>query len=156
MKTEICRSNRQIDEWRRDGCSRESGFTLVELMVTVMILGILFSIVGVTVFKRIDETKWKTTVIQIRTLESALESYRLDMGDYPSSDQGLQALRGAPDGVDGWFGPYLNKAVPTDKWGRPYIYRFPGEETDGYEIISYGKDGNPGGDMWNKDIFSWM
>ncbi len=139
----------------REKTKREGGFTLVELMVTVMILGILFSIVGVTVFQRVDETRWKTTVTQIRFLETALESYRLDIGDYPTTEQGLIALREAPAGVDGWLGPYLKKSIPTDKWGRPYVYLYPGEETDGFEIISYGKDGNPGGDKWDKDIFSW-
>ena len=136
----------------RDGTS---GFTLIELIVVVTILGILFSIVSVTVIQRVDETKWKTTVTQIRLLESALESYRLDVGDYPMTEEGLFSLWTTPEGVDNWNGPYLMKKVPNDKWDRPYIYSYPGQHSNGYEILSYGKDGVPGGDKWNEDIKSW-
>ena len=154
LKSNEDRPVQEIDFSRKSRFG-EDGFTLVELMVVVTILGILFSIVSITVIQRIDETKWKTTVTQMNILENALESYRLDMGDYPTTEQGLQALVEAPAGAEGWYGPYLQKKVPTDNWNKPFIYRYPGEEHDGYEIISYGKDGVPGGEKWNKDIKSW-
>jgi general secretion pathway protein G len=133
---------------------RQRGFTLIELLVVLAILAMLAAIVVPRVFRNLDKAKVNTAKTQIAAFESAISAYRLDVGSFPTTDQGLQALRAQPGGVENWDGPYLPKDIPPDPWGHPYVYRCPSEHGD-YEIISYGADGREGGDGFNKDIESW-
>ena len=133
---------------------RQRGFTLIELLVVLAILAMLAAIVVPRVFRNLEKAKVSTAKTQIAALESAISAYRLDVGSFPTTDQGLQALRTQPGGVENWDGPYLPKDIPPDPWGHPYVYRCPSEHGD-YEIISYGADGREGGDGVNKDILSW-
>jgi len=133
---------------------RQRGFTLIELLVVLAILAMLAAIVVPRVFRNLEKAKVSTAKTQIAALESAISAYRLDVGSFPTTDQGLQALRTQPAGVENWDGPYLPKDIPPDPWGHPYVYRCPSEHGD-YEIISYGADGREGGDGVNKDIESW-
>lgn len=133
---------------------RQRGFTLIELLVVLAILAMLAAIVVPRVFRNLDKAKVNTAKTQIAAFESAISAYRLDVGSFPTTDQGLQALRTQPGGVENWDGPYLPKDIPPDPWGHPYVYRCPSEHGD-YEIISYGADGREGGDGVNKDILSW-
>jgi general secretion pathway protein G len=138
-------------------CSLGSGrgFTLVELLVVVVILGIISSIVYQQVTQRIDETKWKGAKTQIAVFANTLEVFKLDNGRYPTSEEGLKCLRHDP-GLENWNGPYIPKEVPKDPWGNEYIYKSPGEvNASSYDLLSYGADNKPGGDKWSKDIFSW-
>jgi len=133
---------------------RQAGFTLIELLVVLTILAMLAALVVPRVFRSLEKAKVNTAKAQIAALESAIGTYRLDVGSFPTTDQGLQALRLRPSGVDNWDGPYLPKDVPPDPWGHPYVYRCPSEHGD-YEIISYGADGREGGEGVNADIVSW-
>jgi general secretion pathway protein G len=133
---------------------RQRGFTLIELLVVLAILAMLAAIVVPRVFRNLEKAKVNTAKTQIAAFESAISAYRLDVGSFPTTDQGLQALRTQPGGVENWDGPYLPKDIPPDPWGHPYVYRCPSEHGD-YEIISYGADGREGGDGVNKDILSW-
>jgi general secretion pathway protein G len=133
---------------------RQQGFTLIELLVVLAILAMLAALVVPRVFRNLDKAKVDTAKAQITALESALGAYRLDVGSYPTTDQGLQALRTRPSGVENWDGPYLPKEVPLDPWKHPYAYRCPSQHGD-YEIISYGADGREGGEGLDRDIESW-
>jgi general secretion pathway protein G len=133
---------------------RQRGFTLIELMVVLSIIAMLAALVVPRLFKNVDKSKVQTTKAQISALESALDAYRLDVGSYPTTEQGLQALRVKPTGVEHWDGPYLPKDVPLDAWGHPYVYKTPSDHGD-YEIVSYGADGLPGGEGVNGDVVSW-
>ena len=133
---------------------RQRGFTLIELLVVLTILALLAALVVPRVFRNLDKAKINTTKAQISALESALGAYRIDVGSFPTTDQGLQALRIRPSGTENWDGPYLPKEVPLDAWGHPYVYRCPSEHGD-YEIISYGADGREGGEGIDQDIVSW-
>ena len=127
------------------------GFTLLELLVVMAILGMLAALVGPQVLNQLGGAKSKSAQIQIRDLEQALELYRLDVGRYPSTNDGLSALVKKPEGVRGWNGSYLKKSeVPADPWGNDYLYRQ--LDTGSYEIVSYGGDGMPGGSGENQDI----
>ncbi len=130
------------------------GFTLIEVMVVIIIVGLLSALVAPKFFGKIDQAKVKTTKTQIELLGSALDDFRLDNGRYPTTDEGLEILRTEPEGLKTWHGPYLPKAVPMDAWGRAYIYKSPGEHGE-YDLLSYGKDGEEGGEKDNKDIVSW-
>lgn len=137
----------------------EKGFTLIELMVVIVILGILAAIIAPRIIGRTDEAKVTEAKIQIRNFETALKLYRLDNGVYPSTDQGLDAVVRRPaTGLipKNWReGGYLEKkSIPPDPWGNPYVYASPGLSGD-FDIISYGADGVRGGDGYNKDIESW-
>jgi len=132
-----------------------AGFTLVELLVVLAILGLLAGLVGPQVMKFLGSSKTKTAALQIENLSSTLDLYRLEIGRYPSNDEGLQALVSAPSGVDGWNGPYLkNGQVPKDPWGFDYQYRYPGEH-GGVDIWSLGADNREGGEGESADIKSW-
>lgn len=134
---------------------KEKGFTLIELLIVMVILGLLAALVGPRMFGKVGKSKQKAAKAQISLFETALDTYRLDVGKYPTTDQGgLQALRVKPDGVEKWDGPYLPKDVPLDPWGHAYQYRSPGEHGD-YDIISLGADGSPGGEGEDADIVNW-
>jgi len=133
---------------------RQSGFTLIELLVVVIILGLLASLVAPKFFGKLGASKQKIAKAQIENFGAALDEFRLDNGRYPTTAEGLAALREAPDGMEKWAGPYLPKAIPKDPWGHEYVYRSPGEHGD-YDLISYGQDGEPGGEGENADIVSW-
>jgi general secretion pathway protein G len=135
--------------------SSHRGFTLLELLVVMVIIGMLVSYVGPKYFAQIGKSEVKTARAQIDALEKALDTYRLEMGHYPSTEQGLAALFVAPANETKWQGPYLKKGVPLDPWGNAYQYKSPGEHGD-VDIISYGSDGQPGGAKDEaKDIGNW-
>lgn len=136
-------------EWRLAG-----GFTLMELLLVLVIIGLLAALVGPTLYQRIKPAKQAAARAQIENFSTALDSYFVDVGRYPTTQEGLAALRAKPEGADKWNGPYLKKDVPNDPWGHPYIYHAPGR-SGGYEISSYGADGREGGDGENADINSW-
>lgn len=121
-----------------------AGFTLLELLVVVAIIGLLAAYVGPKYFSQIGKSEQAVAKSQIEAFSRALGTYRLDVGEFPSSEQGLGALLASPDGTAKWNGPYLDRAVPNDPWGRPYTYQSPGTRGD-FDIISLGKDGRVGG-----------
>ncbi|MCY1285432.1 Type II secretion system protein G [compost metagenome] len=131
------------------------GFTLLELLVVLVVLGLLAGIVAPKYFNQLGKSEAKVARAQIEGLVKALDIYRLEVGHYPSTEQGLQALVSAPSDESKWAGPYLQKGVPQDPWGRDYLYRAPGENGD-YDLLSMGKDGQPGGDGENAEIVSWQ
>ena len=130
------------------------GFTLLELLVVMVIIGLLAGYVGPKLFAQIGKSEVKITRAQIDALQKGLDQYRIDTGRYPSSQPGLAALVAKPADEPRWQGPYLAKAVPNDPWGRPYVYRAPGEHGE-YDLLSYGRDGAPGGEGENTDLTSW-
>jgi general secretion pathway protein G len=130
------------------------GFTLLELLVTLVIVGLLAGIVGPNVFKQMGKSEVKAARAQMDGLQKALDQYRLDVGRYPATEQGLAALWSKPGNEPRWAGPYLSKAVPQDPWGRDYLYRSPGEHGE-YDLATLGKDGREGGDGENQDVMSW-
>lgn len=127
------------------------GFTLIELLVVVAIIGLLAGYVAPRYFGQIGRSEVNAAKAQIDALEKALDQYRLDTGRYPATELGLNALVQRPANEPKWNGPYLKKAVPLDPWGKPYVYKSPGERAD-FDIVSYGKDGQPGGSGENADI----
>lgn len=131
----------------------KKGFTLVELLVVMVIIGLLAALVGPRLFPKLGKGKQAAAKAQIELLGQALDQYRLDTGSYPTTEQGLNALVTNP-GVEKWEGPYLKKGLPLDPWGRPYIYQQPGSHGE-YDLFSYGRDGKPGGESEDKDITSW-
>ena len=130
------------------------GFTLIELLIVMIIIGLLASLVGPRLFKHVGGAKQKTAQAQIELLGTALDSYRLDVGSYPTTEQGLQALREKPSGEDNWDGPYLPKKIPDDPWGNEYHYKQPGDHGE-YDLYSYGADGESGGEDEDADVTSW-
>ncbi|WP_240905485.1 type II secretion system major pseudopilin GspG [Thiorhodococcus mannitoliphagus] len=135
--------------------AHQRGFTLVELLVVLAILGLLAGLVGPQVMKFLGSSKSKTAKLQIDDLSSTLDLYRLELGRYPNDGEGLSALVQDPGNLTGWNGPYLKKGqVPKDPWGNDYQYRFPGEHGS-FDIWSLGADNREGGDGENADIRSW-
>ena len=133
---------------------RSRGFTLLELLVVMVIIGLLAGYVGPKYFAQIGKSEVKAARAQIDALGKALDQYRLDTGRYPTTEQGLTALVVAPGDEPKWQGPYLVKAVPNDPWGRAYVFRSPGSHGD-YDLQSYGRDGQPGGSGDDADVVSW-
>ena len=133
----------------------QDGFTLIEILIVMVIIGLLAALVGPRMFGKVGKSKQKAAKAQISLLETALDTYRLDVGKYPTTDMGLEALRNQPSGVDKWDGPYLPKEIPLDPWGNPYVYRSPGEHGD-FDIIAHGLDGSLGGEGEDSDISSWQ
>ncbi len=133
---------------------RHRGFTLLELLVVMVIIGLLAGYVGPKLFAQIGKSETKVTRAQIDALQKALDQYRIDTGRYPSTEQGLATLLNRPADEPRWGGPYLAKAVPADPWGRSYVYLSPGRHGD-YDLLSYGRDGQPGGDGEDADLTSW-
>ena len=134
--------------------NRAGGFTLLELLVVLVILGLLAGYVAPKYFAQIGKSEVKTAKAQIVALENALDQYRVDTGHYPNAQQGLAALNTKPADEARWDGPYLKKAVPNDPWGKPYQYRIPGEHGE-VDIFSFGRDGVPGGSGQDADITNW-
>ena len=135
--------------------TRESGFTLIEMMVVMVIIGLLVALVGPNLIRQGEKAKVKAARAQIEMLGTSLDTFRLDVGRYPSTQEGLPALRQRPFGTDRWDGPYLKKDIPRDPWDHPYYYRSPGEGGRPYDLLSYGADGGPGGDGDNRDVTSY-
>ena len=135
------------------------GFTLIDLLVVITIIGLLAALVGPRILGRVSEANSATAKAQLELLNVALDHYRLDNGSYPSTEQGLVALQEKPTRKPiphHWRGPYLKRAIPADPWGRPYLYRSPGEhDPGGNDLSSLGKDGQPGGEGEAADITSW-
>ena len=130
------------------------GFTLLELLVVVVIIGLLASFVAPRYFGQVGKSEVNLARAQIDALEKALDQFKLDTGRYPSTEAGLAVLVTKPADEPRWAGPYLRKGVPLDPWSRPYQYRHPGEQRD-YELVSLGKDGQPGGNGEAADLKSW-
>jgi len=130
----------------------QAGFTLLELLVVIAIIGLLAAYVGPRYFSQIGKSEVTTAKAQIDAFSKALDTYRLDTGRFPTTEQGLGALLAAPAGTTKWNGPYLGKALPADPWGRAYVYRAPGTNGRDYELVSYGKDGVPGGSGEDADL----
>ena len=133
---------------------RSRGFTLLELLVVIVIIGLLAGLVAPRYFDQVSKSNAKIARAQIDSLEKALDQYRIDVGAYPTTEQGLAALNTKPQNLDKWAGPYLKKAVPPDPWGARYIYKAPGDHSE-YDLSSYGSDGKPGGDGEAADVNSW-
>ena len=134
--------------------SKHAGFTLLELLVVIVIIGLLAGYVAPRYFAQVGKSEIKVAQAQIDGLGKALDQYRLDTGHYPTVEQGLPALTVRPAEEPKWDGPYLKKVAPPDPWGQPYHYRAPGEHGD-YDLFSYGKDGREGGTGDNADIINW-
>ncbi len=131
---------------------RSTGFTLLELLVVIVIIGLLAAYVGPKYFAQLGKSEVTVAKAQMESFEKSLDTYRLDVGRYPTTEEGMAALMAAPaTAATKWNGPYLKKAVPLDPWGNAYVYRSPGAKAD-YEIVSTGKDGQPGGTGENADI----
>ena len=131
-----------------------AGFTLVELLVVMVIIGLLATLVGPRLLGHKEKAEVGAARAQIEMLGTALDTFRLDVGRYPTTEEGLDALQRKPAGADRWDGPYLKKEVPLDPWKKPYLYKSPGEHGP-YDLLSYGADGTPGGEGNNRDINSW-
>lgn len=134
------------------GCVRLCGFTLLELLVVILVIGLLASLVAPRYFSQIGKSEAQVTRAQIDALEKALDQYRLDIGRYPTTEQGLGALVERPGSDPKWNGPYMKKAIPGDPWGRPYQYRSPGTNNRDFDLMSLGKDGRVGGQGEDADV----
>ena len=143
----------QNSKWRRLRLN-DSGFTLIELLIVLVILSLLAALVGPALVERLKPAKRTVAQAQIEEFMSALDNYYVDVGHYPSTEDGLEALREKPASAKNWKGPYLKKEIPNDPWTNPYVYRCPGRN-GGFEIVSYGADGKEGGEGENADVTSW-
>ena len=133
---------------------RDCGITLIELLVVMVIIAMFATLVGARLFRNVERARQTTAKAQIAEFESVLDTFRLDLGRYPTNEEGLQALRSRPSGLERWDGPYLRKDVPLDPWGHPYVYRIPGQHGD-FDLLSLGVDGQEGGDGESVDIVNW-
>ncbi len=144
---------------RRRGVRSRRGFTLIELLVTIAIIATLAAIIAPSLFSNVGDAKINAAKSQVQIIALALDAYRVDNDEYPTSDQGLQALRVLPatgNPLPNWRGPYLQQVVPLDPWGRAYVYVSPGIiNPNSYDLYTLGKDGQPGGTGENADITSW-
>jgi general secretion pathway protein G len=142
-----------IDPNRRR--NSRAGVTLIEMLVVVTIMALFLAIVGPRMWQHGDEARVVAAREQISSYQLGLSQYKLDTGTFPPTDQGLNAMRVQPSGMDQWHGPYLTKDVAKDPWGHAYVYKFPGDHGDEPDIVSYGADGQPGGTGTDADIVSW-
>jgi general secretion pathway protein G len=144
-----------VDRKRRRARRAERGFTLVEILVVITIIGLIMGLVGPRVLNYLGDSKVKAAKIQIESLASAIELYYLDTGRYPTASEGLNSLLLRPGNAPGWNGPYLKgNALPSDPWGKPYLYRAPGQH-GAYDVVSHGADGQEGGSGAAADVVSW-
>ncbi len=134
---------------------RAAGFTLIELMIVLFILGLLAALVAPRLMGRVGKAKQKSAQAQLQMLGTALDLFHLDVGRYPTEEEGLKVLFQKPDNMPAWAGPYLTKDVPKDPWGRDYVYKYPGEHGP-YDLYSYGSDGQAGGEGENSDVTNWQ
>lgn len=146
----FCRASMTSAIFRPD---RKKGFTLIELLIVMVIIGLIAALVGPRLFPKLGKGKQSAAKAQIELLGQALDQYRLDVGRYPTTQEGLNALNVNP-GVERWQGPYLKKELPQDPWSRPYIYQCPGSHGE-YDLYSLGADGAPGGEGEDADVLSW-
>lgn len=130
------------------------GFTLMELLVVLVIIGLLAALVGPNLYQRLKPAKQSVARAQIKNFLTALDSFFVDTGRFPTTQEGLKVLRQKPAGIKNWIGPYLKEEIPTDPWSNPYQYRAPGRNGP-FEILSYGADGREGGEGENQDVTSW-
>jgi general secretion pathway protein G len=137
------------------GKNRSSGFTLLELLVVMVIIGLLAGFVAPRYFSQVGKSRVKAARAQIDALDKALEQFRIDVGRLPTTEEGLAALNTAPAGMQNWEGPYLKKAVPPDPWGHPYVYLEPGTHQNDFDLASYGRDGRTGGTGEDADLVNW-
>ena len=135
--------------------TRQAGVTLIEMLVVVTIIALFAALVAPRMMHQADKARVTQAHAQINSFMTALGAYKLDVGTYPTTEQGLQALRVKPENANNWQGPYLPQEIPTDPWTHAYIYKFPGEHGDEPDVISLGADGQPGGDGLNADVVSW-
>lgn len=133
----------------------EAGVTLIEMLVVVTIIALFAALVVPRMMGQADKARRVSAHAQVNAFMTALGAYKLDTGSYPTTEQGLQALRVKPEGVVNWNGPYLPQDIPNDPWGNAYVYKYPGDHGDEPDVISYGADRQPGGDGNNSDIVNW-
>jgi general secretion pathway protein G len=141
-------------DWN-SGRASSRGFTLLELLVVMVVIGLLSGLVAPRYFAQVGKSQIKVAKAQIDGLDKALDQFRIDVGRYPTSEEGLQALVAQPSGETKWAGPYLKKGVPLDPWGRAYVYACPSSHGGDFDLLSYGKDGRPGGSGEDADITNW-
>jgi general secretion pathway protein G len=138
---------------------RRAGFTLVEILVVIIVIAMLATLVAPSVFQHVDQAKASTAKAQIEMLSAALDAYRLDNDRYPTSEQGLAALRQSPSASPAprrWRGPYLRRELPVDPWGKPYVFRSPGTvNPESFDLLTLGRDGREGGEGEDADVTSW-
>lgn len=135
--------------------ARQAGVTLIEMLVVVTIIALFAALVAPRMLKKTDTARITAARVQINSFMTALGAYKLDTGLYPTTEQGLNALRVAPSNLPQWAGPYLPQEIPVDPWARPFAYKYPGEHGDDPDIVCYGADGQPGGEGIYADIVSW-
>jgi general secretion pathway protein G len=133
----------------------DAGVTLIEMLVVVSIIALFAALVAPSMFQQGDKARVVAARVQINNFEQALTQYKLSTGMFPTTEQGLEALRTKPANLNQWEGPYLKKEIPKDPWGHDYLYKYPGDHGDEPDIISYGLDGQPGGEGLNADVVSW-
>src|SRR5436190_4374092 len=138
-----------------NGNKKERGITLIELLVVMVIIAMFATIVGQRLFRNVEKARQTTARAQISEFEGVLDTFRLDLGRYPSNEEGLQSLRARPGNLDNWDGPYLRKDLPNDPWGHPYVYRIPGQRGGDFDLYSLGADGQEGGQGEASDIGNW-
>src|SRR5438045_6354128 len=134
--------------------NRKTGITLIELLVVMVIIALFATLVGQRVFRNVEKARQTTAKAQIGEFESVLDAFRLDVGRYPTTEEGLQAMRVRPGNLERWDGPYLRKDVPLDPWQRAYLYRCPGQHGD-YDLYSLGAEGQDGGEGEAADVTNW-
>jgi general secretion pathway protein G len=145
----------QVMEQLKSRAGLASGFTLLEMLVVMVLIGLLAGFVAPRYFAQVGKSQVKVARAQIDALDKALDQFRIDVGHYPTSEEGLRALVVQPSGEPNWAGPYLKKGVPPDPWGRPYVYQQPGTHGGDFDLLSYGKDGRPGGTGEDADVTNW-